>query len=319
MASTPPSPPDLPPLPTDAPLTLTTIAISHYCERARWALDLAHVRRTTERRYLPLLHMPALAVLRMYYSRTAGARFHTADKVSSPMSTPLLTGSGSFAPLQDSGDILAAADATLRVQGSATRLFPDDPLQRAEVMRWCALFHDKLGPAVRVYSYYHMLPSVRTMVRMAYANVGVVQASLFTILFPLVRLLLKTALGVTESRAAAGLKRIFDVFEEVTAALAAKAEGVGSGAGAVSGGSRTGGPGSRRVYLVGDSFTAADLTFAALASPLLGIASDRSLGAGYYVPPVEDLPASIQPTIRQLASTRAGEHAHFCYAEHRKA
>ena len=66
------------------PYELVVISFSHYCERARWALDRYQVPYR-ERRFLPLLQAPAVLW------RTRGRRTGW-DRASSPLSTPLLTG-----------------------------------------------------------------------------------------------------------------------------------------------------------------------------------------------------------------------------------
>src|SRR5690606_9565317 len=69
-----------------------------------------------------------------------------------------------------------------------------------------------------------------------------------------------------------------------------------------------------RNYLVGDSFTVADLTFAALAMPLLG-----PRNAGWPLPPRDLLPPEASALSSQLASTVAGAHALRVYEAHRNA
>ncbi|MEZ4340912.1 MAG: hypothetical protein R3B82_30175, partial [Sandaracinaceae bacterium] len=61
---------------------LVTIAFSHYCEKARWALDLRRVPYR-ERRYLPAMHL--LATRRALRGTGAGR----ADRHSSRFSTPI--------------------------------------------------------------------------------------------------------------------------------------------------------------------------------------------------------------------------------------
>jgi glutathione S-transferase len=66
------------------------------------------------------------------------------------------------------------------------------------------------------------------------------------IAFPLMRRIVRQAYNVTVSSAANSLAEIKQVFEKVNQRLA-----------------------DNRLYLVGDKFSAADLTFAALAAPVL--------------------------------------------------
>jgi glutathione S-transferase len=103
--------------------TLVTIAFSHYCEKARWALDRACVPYREEA-YVPVTHL--LGTLRR------GGR-----------STPLLALPDRML-LTDSSAIVRYADAAC--PGS---LFPDDPALSAEVDALEDLFDEQLGPHVR--------------------------------------------------------------------------------------------------------------------------------------------------------------------------
>ena len=95
-------------------LVLVTIPFSHYCDKARWALDRAGIPYE-ERAHLPLLHyLPA---------RLAGG-----GKTVPVLKTPERT-------LCDSTDILHWVDARLP---APRRLFPDEPEARAEVVRGVA-------------------------------------------------------------------------------------------------------------------------------------------------------------------------------------
>ena len=66
-----------------------------------------------------------------------------------------------------------------------------------------------------------------------------------------------------------------------------------------------------RDYLVGDHFTAADLTFAALAAPLLL----PPAGFGAWLPSLDDFPPDFPG--RALRTSRAGQHALQMYRLHR--
>jgi glutathione S-transferase len=117
-----------------APARLITIPISHYCEKARWALDRADVAYREER-HVQIVHRVA--------SRRAGG---------GGTFPVLVAAEGVFT---QSADILAYAD---RHTEPAARLYPEDPERRAEVV---ALEHDfdaGLGPEGRRWMYLHILP-----------------------------------------------------------------------------------------------------------------------------------------------------------------
>jgi len=128
-------------------LRLITIPISHYCEKARWAL---------ERAGLPYHEEPHVQVIHRLYARRAGGG----------RTVPVLvTPEGAIG---DSAPIIEWVDE--RTPPPA-RLFPDDPAQREEVRRLCARFDEVLGPRGRRLIYVHMLPQPELM--LSFNNHGV--------------------------------------------------------------------------------------------------------------------------------------------------
>lgn len=108
---------------------LVTITASHYCEKARWALERAGID-FEERGYLP--------------------GFHRVATGQGPKTTvPLL-----LAPtrLQESADIVAWADTDLREEA---RLYPKE--LRSEIDALEKSFDSVLGPAARCWAYGHLL------------------------------------------------------------------------------------------------------------------------------------------------------------------
>ena len=108
---------------------LVTIPFSHYCEKARWALDRAGVAYE-EDGHLPIFHY--LATFRARGGRTV----------------PVLVVDGRV--LADSTEIVAWAD-----QQRPGSLLPDDP---AEALALEDDFDKQLGPAARRWAYFHLLP-----------------------------------------------------------------------------------------------------------------------------------------------------------------
>ena len=128
-------------------LRLVTIPISHYCEKARWALDRAGIP-FQEERHVQGVHQ--------FASRRAGG----AGTV--PV---LVTPDGS---LGESAEILAWVDAQVPEE---RRLLPSDPTHRAEVDELCRRFDGTLGPRARRLMYVHMLAQPELMLR--FNNQGV--------------------------------------------------------------------------------------------------------------------------------------------------
>ncbi len=128
-------------------LRLVTIPISHYCEKARWALERAGIPYREER------HVQAI-------HRIAARRAGGGTTV--PV---LVTPQGA---LGESEEILVWVDERTAPEH---RLFPDRPPERAEVERLCRRFDDGLGPTGRRLMYIHMLAQRKLMLR--FNNQGV--------------------------------------------------------------------------------------------------------------------------------------------------
>ena len=68
-----------------------------------------------------------------------------------------------------------------------------------------------------------------------------------------------------------------------------------------------------RPYLVGERFTAADLTFAALSAPMI-----MPPEYGVPLPTPDELPAEMAATVRELRAHPAGAHALAMFRDERR-
>jgi glutathione S-transferase len=239
------------------PCVLLTIPISHYCERARWALDRAGVPYR-ERAHLQMIHWVAV--------RRAGG----------DGTVPVLVCGKRV--LADSADIVAHASSLAPAE---RRLYPDDPEAAAEVRALEEGFAEHLGPEGRLWMY-HSLHGRRDLA-LAYGCTGVPrwEREFLRLGYPL-------------------LIRVIDRFLEITPAAAARAEStVRASFDAVAERLADGRP-----YLCGTSFTAADLTFSALAAAVL-----MPPEYGVPLPQPDELPAGMAAIVRELREHRAGKHA----------
>lgn len=244
-------------------LRLITIGFSHYCEKARWALDRAGLEYAEES-HAPIFHTPAAL-------RAGGKR-----------SVPVLVDTATRQVWNDSTDILVEVDR--RVPGAG--LYPRDPALRRATLELEELFDRDLGPAARRVGYYHLLHGGDAYGR----ELLVSAASPWTRFavhtgYPVIAAAIARALRVDAAGYERSLKKLEDVFALVGERLeAAEREG--------------------RSWLVGDDFTAADLTFSALTVPVLGTAD-----SGFTFPPHTLLPTDMARLADRLADTRAGAHA----------
>jgi glutathione S-transferase len=128
-------------------LRLITIPISHYCEKARWALDRAGIQYREER-HVQAIHRIA--------ARRAG-------------------GGGTVPVLVTPDRVLGQSEEILVWTDQRTspehRLFPAEPAERAAVEHLCRRLDEGLGPRGRRLMYIHMLAQRRLMLR--FNNQGV--------------------------------------------------------------------------------------------------------------------------------------------------
>jgi glutathione S-transferase len=244
---------------------LITIGLSHYCEKARWALERAGVE-FVEESHAPVLHYGA-SLLR-HGQRT----------------TPLLV--TPHGTLRDSTAILCHAD---KFVSEDRRLFPSDPEALAEVEALEDMFDRRLGPATRRVAYFHIMSDPATFAEIIEQGVPHGEQVLFRMARPAIAAFLRRGLKIEPETAKKSEARIESVFAEVDSRLA-----------------------RRNGYLVVDRLTAADLTFAALAAPVL-----LPPEYGWPLPAVEHrLPALLELRDR-LRSRPAGTFALRLYKEER--
>jgi len=198
---------------------LITIPFSHFCEKARWALDRAGVT------YTETCHLPLFAMLP---ARLAGGR-HT---------VPCLVDGRTSIP--DSTEILAWADAR-----SPGCLLPADPVDRAAALQLEDDFDEVFGPATRRWMYYHITPR-RDLESRLLQGAPRWQRFALSVFRPLAMLILRRRIKLEPVAVERSAKRIDATLERISALLA-----------------------DGRRFLVGNRFSVADLTFAALSAPVL--------------------------------------------------
>ena len=253
-----------------------TLAFSHYNEKARWALDYCGVPYD-DRRLMPGFSQVGV----MLATRGRGG---TPDKVSSRWSTPvLITRDGDT--LCDSTAIALWASSSLAGGGDGP-LFPQ-PAVRDLVVE----LGRELGPYTRLIGYWHLLRDDQMMAKLARDNVSRRQALAFRAFSPVGKILLRRGLRIDDKRYGRALERARTQLALAEQRLAG------------------------RRYLVGDRFTAADLTFASLMAPLLLIQRDEGYSAG--LPGLDDLSEDARALVTEIRASPAGRFALEMFRRHR--
>jgi glutathione S-transferase len=249
-----------------SPCVLITIPISHYCEKARWALDRAGVEYR-ERAHLQLIHRIAV--------RRAGGG----------TTVPVLVCGDRV--LADSADIVEEADAHAPPE---RRLYPDDPGAAADVRALARDFDARLGPHGRRWMYHHLRE--RRDLAIAYGCTGVPawERRALRIAYPILIRGIERHLDITAATAARSEAEVRKVFDGVARRL-----------------------GDGRPYLCGQRFTAADLSFAALAASVL-----MPRGYGVPLPQPHELPPAAAAVVEELRAHPAGEHALAMFRDERR-
>lgn len=240
---------------------LITIPFSHYCEKARWALERCNVKYE-EDGHLPLFHYLA--------NRRAGAS----------RTVPVVVDGDHL--ITDSSDIVAWADA--RKPGT---LIPTGE-KRTFALGLEDQFDRQLGPATRRWAYFHLLPRT-DLDHVITRGVPPWQVLALKITRPLAVGLLKRGLRIDAAGAERSRQKIDETFADVALRIA-----------------------DGRRYLTGERFTIADLTFAALASPIL-LPREHPFG----LPQPEEFPAAAREQLLAWRASPAGAFGLRLYAEHR--
>jgi glutathione S-transferase len=242
-------------------LRLITIPVSHYCEKARWALERAGLPYREEA-HLQLFHY--IATFAAGGGRTVPVLVHDAGVI------------------DDSADIVRWADERGR-----TGLFP--PERRAEVEALVRDYDERLGPAARLWGYWELLPHKELMLRYAATGVPRWQARAMPWVWNGAMEYLAWRLRMNEETAMAARQECLAVFDDVARRL------------------RDG-----RRYLLGDRLTAADLTFASLAAPLVAAPQ-----YGGPLPPLSEIPKSFAMQVEALREHPTGRFLLRLYEEER--
>jgi glutathione S-transferase len=172
----------------------------------------------------------------------------------------------------DSTDILVHADEIV----GGDELYPRDATLLRDVVALEERFDTELGPHTRRWAYGQLLPHPKLLTSLWSRGVPRFEALLLPAIAPVARRLVRAAYKITPESAQRSLDRVRGVFRRVEEQLS-----------------------DGRRFLTGERFTAADLTFAALAAPVLLPGECRAVQ-----PALDDLPPAMREEVLRLRDGR---------------
>jgi glutathione S-transferase len=246
-------------------LRLVTIPISHYCEKARWALERARIAYREE---------PHVQGLHRLYARRAGGG----------STVPVLvTPDGAIG---ESMQILEWVDARLEPESRLAGAGSDAD----EISSVCRRLDERLGPSGRRLIYVRMFEQRELMLRFNNQGVPRWEDRALRAGLPLAQRFVERALQITPGVEVGDEALVWEEFDWIAALLA-----------------------DGRPFLLGDRFSAADLTFAALAAPIV-----LPPHYGVVLPPPESLDGPTQRLVARGREHPAGAFALRMVAEQRR-
>jgi glutathione S-transferase len=174
---------------------LITIPISHFCEKARWALDRAGVEYV-EQRHIQLVHVAAV--------RRAGGR--TAPVLRTP--------EGVYG---ESAAILRYADEHV---AEPQRLYPADAAQQAEVVALERRFDEVLGPQGRLWLYHEVFKDAGRFSPWNLTGVPAWERRVFPFVLPPAKIVIRRHFGITDETARTAVSDVDEEFDTVAGRLA---------------------------------------------------------------------------------------------------
>ena len=177
-------------------MRLLTIPISHYCEKARWALDRAGIAYEEER-------------------HVQGVHQVVARRAGGGTTVPVLIATDRV--LTESEAILRYADERVPPE---RRLFPQDPDERREVEALSRELDAGLGPDARRLIYAVMFDAKHLMLRFNNQGVPRWEALALTALWPPAKRYVSRHLGITATTATDDERRVRATFDAIADRLA---------------------------------------------------------------------------------------------------
>jgi glutathione S-transferase len=189
--------------------------------------------------------------------------------------------------LGESAEILAYADARMAPE---RRIYPDDASAAEEIRALERDFDERLGPQGRLWMYYQLRKRRDLAIAYGCAGVPAWERRFLQVGFPLAMRAIDRLLRITPATAEQAEADVRATFDDVDDRLS-----------------------DGRPYLCSDRFTAADLTFSALAAAVL-----VPPGYGVQLPQPPELPPPSAAFANELRERPAGAHALRMFRDERR-
>lgn len=179
--------------------------------------------------------------------------------------------------VQDSTTILKYLD---NYADDSQRLYPQDSELRNQVNELEDLFDDMLGVESRRWVYSHFRSRPIQALRTAGQGTPLSEKLLLPVIYPLFTLLINKLINPSERAVAEGLNKVRDIVKATDSLLA---EG--------------------HTYLLGNRFTAADLSLACMLAPLVVPGN-----YGIRLPEPDEMPVAARPVVDEFRATATGAY-----------
>jgi glutathione S-transferase len=272
------------------PARLITIPVSHYCEKTRWALTRSQIPFVEERHMPPFHRFATRRIGRQTESVTE------AERQLSPINrfVSQFVGGQSVPVLITETGILNSSEEILKyvdeIASEGSKLYPTNPEYRQQIVELIALFDSVLAPVVRQWFYFYTFDRSQLIQPLWCQGVPWFEQVFFPIVFRWMRSNVFQMYTINIESTILAHERICNIFETVESLLV-----------------------DGRTYLVGNQFSAADLTFATLAAAVV-----MPTGYGITLPELNKLPTQMVIDIQAFRETLAGKFVLRLYEEHER-
>ncbi len=184
-------------------MKLYQLSVSHFCEKARWALDFKQQQFET----VNLLIGPhALQAKRLTKQKSCLPILVDGDKV-----------------IQESGAIIDYLDDKLPIP----RLTPEDKQAGKEAREWEAYLDTEIGVTIRAWIYFYLLPETENAKQVMLHAAPDYGHTLYRFIFPKIRQVMTKAMNINEENKTRSERRWLNAIERINGRIQSNSFPVG--------------------------------------------------------------------------------------------